>query len=211
MIRLGRGDPDLDTPAHIVKAGQDALGTGRHALQPPARHAGAAGGHRRQHHGPWRRRLRPLDEIVVTPGGQHAMFVIALGAAQPRRRDPRALPGLQPLPPGGRDWRGPRSVHIRTSMATNFTLTAEMVEAHITPKLEDPRADQPQQPDGHRDAARRSRAHRRAGHRARPDRHLRRDLRAPHLSATSASSRSRRCRACASAPSRCRASPRPMP
>ncbi len=28
VIRLGRGDPDLDTPAHIIKAGQDALGNG---------------------------------------------------------------------------------------------------------------------------------------------------------------------------------------
>ena len=28
VIRLGRGDPDLDTPAHIVKAGQEALGNG---------------------------------------------------------------------------------------------------------------------------------------------------------------------------------------
>ena len=28
VIKLGRGDPDLDTPAHIIKAGQDALANG---------------------------------------------------------------------------------------------------------------------------------------------------------------------------------------
>ena len=28
VIRMGRGDPDFDTPAHIVRAGQDALATG---------------------------------------------------------------------------------------------------------------------------------------------------------------------------------------
>ena len=40
VIKLGRGDPDLDTPAHIVKAGQDALGRGEthygHPLGLPA-------------------------------------------------------------------------------------------------------------------------------------------------------------------------------
>ena len=28
VIKLGRGDPDLDTPEHIVKAGQEALASG---------------------------------------------------------------------------------------------------------------------------------------------------------------------------------------
>ncbi len=28
VIKLGRGDPDLDTPAHIVRAGQEALASG---------------------------------------------------------------------------------------------------------------------------------------------------------------------------------------
>ena len=28
VIRMGRGDPDLDTPIHIMKAGQEALAAG---------------------------------------------------------------------------------------------------------------------------------------------------------------------------------------
>ena len=40
VIKLGRGDPDLDTPPHIVKAGQEALGRGEthygHPLGLPA-------------------------------------------------------------------------------------------------------------------------------------------------------------------------------
>ncbi len=78
VIKLGRGDPDLDTPAHIVRAGQEALASGEtHYTHPMglselrqaiadniATHGGA--------------RYEPVD-IVVTPGGQQVMFIIALG------------------------------------------------------------------------------------------------------------------------------------
>ena len=47
VIRMGRCDPDLDTPAHIIKAGQEALASGAtHYTHPPPRHPAAARGHR---------------------------------------------------------------------------------------------------------------------------------------------------------------------
>ena len=101
MIRLGRGDPDLDTPPHIVKAGQDALANGAtHYTHPlgilPLREAIAANikGHDGGDYAP--------DEVMVTPGGQQAMFIIALSLLEPRRRDAGPLPRLQPLSSGGR-------------------------------------------------------------------------------------------------------------
>ena len=77
VIKLGRGDPDLDTPAHIIKAGQEALANGathythplgieplRAAIADNIRHYGGAD--------------YANDEIMVTPGGQQGMFIIAL-------------------------------------------------------------------------------------------------------------------------------------
>ena len=78
VIKLGRGDPDLDTPEHIVRAGQEALASGAthytHPLGlPELREAIAENivAHGGAQYGP--------NDIVVTPGGQQAMFIIALG------------------------------------------------------------------------------------------------------------------------------------
>ena len=132
VIKLGRGDPDLDTPAHIVAAGQEALGKGAthytHPLGIPALRQAIAD-NIRAHGGA---DYAP-DQIVVTPGGQQAMFVIALGLLNPGDEILVPCPGYNPYHQAA-ELAEATTVHIRTSMATNFCLTAEMVEAAITPK-----------------------------------------------------------------------------
>lgn len=132
VIRLGRGDPDLDTPAHIVKAGQEALGRGAthytHPLGLPALRQAIAdniAGYGGATYAP--------DQVVVTPGGQQAMFVIALGLLNPGDEMLVPCPGYNPYHQAA-EMAGAETVHVRTSMATNFCLTAEMVEAHVTPR-----------------------------------------------------------------------------
>ena len=76
VIRMGRGDPDFDTPAHIVRAGQEALAKGAthytHAQgilplrQAIAKDILARGG-----------ASYTPDQIVVTPGAQQALFTVA--------------------------------------------------------------------------------------------------------------------------------------
>ncbi|NEX46620.1 pyridoxal phosphate-dependent aminotransferase [Pseudotabrizicola algicola] len=132
VIKLGRGDPDLDTPAHIIKAGQEALANGAthymHPLGMPALRRAIAdniaayGG----------ARYEP-ENIVVTPGGQHAMFVIALALLNPGDEIMVPCPGYNPYHQAA-EMAGAETVHIRTSMETNFCVTAEMVRAHITPR-----------------------------------------------------------------------------
>jgi aspartate/methionine/tyrosine aminotransferase len=131
VIRLGRGDPDFDTPAHIVRAGQQALANGAthytHAqgilplrqaiVQDIAAHGGAS--------------YAP-DQIVVTPGAQQALFTVALGLLDPGDEMLAACPGYHPYHQAA-ELAGASVRDIRTTMATNFTLTAEMVEAHVTP------------------------------------------------------------------------------
>lgn len=131
VIRLGRGDPDFDTPEHIVRAGQEALATGAthytHAQgilplrQAIARDIAAHGG---ASYAP--------DQIVVTPGAQQALFTVALGLLDPGDEMLAACPGYHPYHQAA-ELAGARVRDIRTTMATNFTLTAEMVEAHVTP------------------------------------------------------------------------------
>ena len=132
VIRLGRGDPDLDTPAHIIKAGQDALANGathythplgilalREAIAENIRVHGGAD--------------YAADEIVVTPGGQHAMFVIALALLDPGDEILVPSPGYNPYGQAA-ELAEAQIVDIQMTMATNFTLTAEMIRAKITPK-----------------------------------------------------------------------------
>ncbi len=132
VIKLGRGDPDLDTPAHIIKAGQDALAKGAthytHPLGIPALRQAIAD-NIRTHGGA---DYAP-DQIVVTPGGQQAMFVIALGLLNPGDEILVPCPGYNPYHQAA-ELAEATTVHIRTSMATNFCLTAEMVEQAITPR-----------------------------------------------------------------------------
>jgi len=132
VIRMGRGDPDFDTPPHIVAAGQAALAKGathythaqgivplREAIaRDLAAHDGAT--------------YTP-DQIVVTPGAQQALFTVALGLLDPGDEMLVACPGYHPYHQAA-ELAGARVVDVRTTLATNFTFTAEMVEAHVTPK-----------------------------------------------------------------------------
>ncbi len=132
VIKLGRGDPDLDTPAHIVRAGQEALAAGATHYTHPfgilelrkaiAENIAAHGG----------ARYAPED-IVVTPGGQQAMFIIALGLLDPGDEMLMPCPGYNPYLEAS-ELTEATLVEIRTSIETNFTLTADMVRAHVTPR-----------------------------------------------------------------------------
>lgn len=132
VIKLGRGDPDLDTPDHIIKAGQDALANGathythplgieplRVAIADNIRHYGGAD--------------YANDEIMITPGGQQGMFIIALSLLNPGDEIIVPCPGYNPYQQAA-EMSDAVVRKVPMTMETNFTLTAKMVEAHITPK-----------------------------------------------------------------------------
>ena len=132
VITLGRGDPDLETPAHIVRAGQEALAAGAthytHPLGIPelrqaiADNIAAHGGVR----------YAP-EHIVVTPGAQQAMFIIALGLLDPGDELLIPCPGYNPYLQAA-ELTDARIVEIRTTIETNFTVTAAMVRERISPR-----------------------------------------------------------------------------
>ena len=82
VIALGRGDPDLPTPAHIVAAGQRALADGAthytHPMGLPALREGIAG-HLAEADG----LDYEVDEVVVTTGAQEAVFAAMLACINP--------------------------------------------------------------------------------------------------------------------------------
>lgn len=132
VIKLGRGDPDLDTPDHIIKAGQEALANGathythplgieplRAAIADNIRHYGGAD--------------YANDEIMITPGGQQGMFIIALSLLNPGDEIIVPCPGYNPYQQAA-EMSDAVVRKVPMTMETNFTLTAEMVAAHITPK-----------------------------------------------------------------------------
>lgn len=132
VIKLGRGDPDLATPDHIIKAGQDALANGATHYTHPlgilplreaiARNIAEFGG---ADYAP--------DEIVVTPGGQQAMFVIALSLLDPGDEMIVPCPGYNPYGQAA-ELADAKVVKVPMGMETNFTLTAAMIEPYITPR-----------------------------------------------------------------------------
>lgn len=130
VIRLGRGDPDLDTPGHIIKAGQDALASGAtHYTHPqgilPLREAIAE--NIRAYGGA----DYAADEVMITPGGQQGMFIIALSLLDPGDEIIVPCPAYNPYQQAA-EMSDAVVVKVPMTMATNFTLTAEMIEPYIT-------------------------------------------------------------------------------
>lgn len=78
VIVMGRGDPDFDTPAHIVEAAKQAMIHHQGDVPPPAglpalREAIAARIKRVNNID-----IDPASEVVVTNGGQEALFLMVL-------------------------------------------------------------------------------------------------------------------------------------
>ena len=129
VIRMGRGDPDLDTPAHIIEAGQHALANGAtHYTHPQgiaALRAAIAENIRTYGGADY-----ADDEIMITPGGQQGMFIIALSLLNPGDEIIVPCPGYNPYQQSA-EMSDAVIRKVPMTLETNFTLTAEMVEPYI--------------------------------------------------------------------------------
>lgn len=133
LISLGRGDPDLPTPPHILEAAQRALAEGKTKYTVPAgidelRIAIA-------------RKLRddngltydPMREVIVTAGTQEAINVICQTLLNPGDEvllpDPYYMAHRQAI-----SGASGRAVTIRTRLEDNFVVQPAAVETAITPR-----------------------------------------------------------------------------
>ncbi len=133
VISLGIGEPDFDTPPHILQAGIRALERGEthytsNAGLPELRQA--IGGHLHQLYGV---RYDPQTEIVVTVGVSEALYLAMTAIINPG--DEIIIPTpcfvsyqAEVILAGG------LPVELPLSAGNGFQLTAEMLEAAITPR-----------------------------------------------------------------------------
>lgn len=134
VIALGRGDPDLDTPPHIVRAAKDAVRRGVMLEMPPPQglfELCQAIAEKMQHVN--NVAVNPETEVLVTTGGQEALFLIVQALVNPGDEI------LMPHPrytsyDGAINIAGGKIVSVPTYQEDNFDLRPEKVEARITPK-----------------------------------------------------------------------------
>ncbi|MDE2859786.1 MAG: pyridoxal phosphate-dependent aminotransferase [Chloroflexota bacterium] len=131
VITLGRGDPDLPTPAHIVEAANRALREGRTGLTPVAglpQLRAAIAEHMRAYNG------LPVgaENVMVTTGGQEGLFLAIQALIDPGDEilvpDPRYTSYDDAIRRAGG-----KMVMVPTDREDAFNLEAEAVEAAITP------------------------------------------------------------------------------
>ncbi len=132
IIALGRGDPDLATPDHIVEAGRKALADGAthysHPMGLPAL---------REAIGKALARDRGLsyaaDEIVVTAGAQEGMFAAMLALVNPGDEVLVPSPGYTSYYQAVELTSG-QVVPVNTYEKDDFALTADAIKEKITPR-----------------------------------------------------------------------------
>ncbi len=132
VINLGIGQPDFQTPAHIVEAAIKALRDGHHGYTPaqgilPLREAVAKDLHKR--HGV---EVSP-DHIVIMPGGKPTMFFSVLMFGQPGAEIMYPDPGF-PIYRSMIQYSGAKPVPIALKEENGFAFSADEVLAQITPK-----------------------------------------------------------------------------
>lgn len=132
IINLGIGQPDFQTPEHIVEAGIKALRDGHHGYTPangilPLREAVCADLARRH-----RVEVCP-DHVVVVPGGKPTMFfaILLFGEAGAEIMYPN--PGF-PIYESVIKYSGATPVPIALREENGFGFSAQEVLAQITPR-----------------------------------------------------------------------------
>jgi len=132
IINLGIGQPDFQTPQHIVEAAVKALRDGHHGYTPaqgilPLREAVAADLKRRHDV-----EVNP-DTVVIMPGGKPTMFFAILMFGAPGAEIMYPDPGF-PIYRSMIQYTGARPVPIALKEENGFAFSADEVLAQITPQ-----------------------------------------------------------------------------
>ncbi len=132
VIALGRGDPDLPTPPHIVAAGQTALANGAtHYTAPQGLlELRAAIAHKLQRDN---NLTYQEDEILVTSGAQEGIYIAMLALINPGDEVLVTSPGYTSYDQAI-ELAGGVPVAVPIYQQDNFALTAEAVRAKLTSK-----------------------------------------------------------------------------
>ena len=132
IVNLCIGQPDFQTPEHIVEAGRKALADGHHGYTLangilPLREAVAADLHRR--HGV---QVSP-EQVLIVPGGKVTMFFAMMMFGQPGVEIIHPNPGF-PIYESAIRFSGATPVAMPLHESKGFSFSADEVLALITPR-----------------------------------------------------------------------------
>ena len=132
IVNLGIGQPDFQTPAHIVEAAIKALRDGHHGYTPatgilPLREAIAADLHKRLNVD-----VSP-DLVMVVPGGKVTMYMAILMFGEPGAEIMYPDPGF-PIYRSMIEYTGATPVPVPIREENGFAFSADETLSLITPK-----------------------------------------------------------------------------
>ena len=177
VIGLAGGEPDFDTPPHIVEAAIKAIRDGETRYAAPSKgirpllEAIAVKMEADNHVS-----VDPLSGVIVTPGGKLALFLALKAMLDPG--DEVLIPAPYWVSyPSIATMVGGVPVTVETSSADNYRLRLEHLREHISAAKQSADRQLALQPDGTHAVFGRNRSGRHAGAGRRFVHHLRRDLR----------------------------------
>ena len=147
VIALAGGDPDFDTPAHITTVAVDALNAGD-THYPPSRgtlsvRKAVAVKLAREYD----LEVDPATQVLVSPGGKFLIYAVMAALANPGDEIIILEPYWVSYVPIAK-LVGATPVTVSLSSADGFRITAEQLEAHITPQTKALMVNSPNNPTG---------------------------------------------------------------
>ena len=148
VIALAGGDPDFDTPAHIVDAAFEAIRAGRTHYPSPTKGIPAVleaiAEKMARENGV---EVDPATGIVVTPGSKWALFLALSAVVNPGDEVVYLEPVWVSYPPMIRI-AGGEPVAVTLPAETNFTITEEQLREKVTPRTKALMVNSPNNPSG---------------------------------------------------------------
>ena len=149
VIGLAGGEPDFDTPPHIVDAAMKALRDGETRYAAPSKGIRplleAIAAKMERDNGV---RLDPMSDIIVTPGGKLALFLVLKAMLDPG--DEVLIPAPYWVSyPSITTMVGGAPVSVETTGADNYRLRLEHLREFVTPRTKAIIVNSPGNPTGH--------------------------------------------------------------
>ena len=148
IVALAGGDPDFDTPAHIVEAAFEAIRAGETHYPSPTKGTvplleaiAAKMAHDHGFH------VRPETDIVVVPGSKWALNLALAAVVNPGDEVMYLEPVWVTYPPIIRLYSG-EPVPVQLAAGDNFTITRELLREKISPKTKVLMVNSPNNPTG---------------------------------------------------------------
>ena len=149
VIGLAGGEPDFDTPPHIVEAAVKAIHDGETRYAAPSKGSGPlleaiAAKMERDN----KVRVDPMSDIIVTPGGKLALFLALKAMLDPG--DEVLIPAPYWVSyPSIASMVGGVPVTVETSSDDNYRLRLDHLREHVTPRSKALIVNSPCNPTGH--------------------------------------------------------------